>query len=132
MTRGYPRLQRSDRLGSDRRRRIQAGAVYAWIEKNEYDRAIADYTEAIKLDHGRAEDYRFRGFAWLSKQQHDKAIADYTEAIRLAATFLPTSAGQTHGRPRTSTTRPSPTSARRSDSIPKTIASATSARSCCF
>ena len=51
--------------------------------KKEYDKAIADYTEAIRLDPRNAERLRNRGIAWRSKKEYDKAIADYNEAIRL-------------------------------------------------
>ncbi|MBN2021958.1 MAG: trypsin-like peptidase domain-containing protein, partial [Pirellulales bacterium] len=50
---------------------------------DEYDRAIADYTEAIRLDPKNALAYFFRGFAYRHKHEYDSAIADFTEAIRL-------------------------------------------------
>ena len=55
----------------------------AWCAKQEYDKAIADYTEAIRLDPKDATAYDDRGNAWYAKNEYDKAIADYTEAIRL-------------------------------------------------
>ena len=51
--------------------------------KGDHDRAIADYTEAIRLDPKYACAYNNRGLAWRAKGDHDRAIADYTEAIRL-------------------------------------------------
>ena len=45
--------------------------------------AIADYTEAIRLDPHDAAAYLNRGRAWNIKKEHDKAMADYTEGIRL-------------------------------------------------
>ncbi len=56
------------------------GAI--WREQNQYDRAIDDFDEAIRLDPSSAA-YTNRGMAWSGKKQHDKAIADYTAAIRL-------------------------------------------------
>ena len=66
-----------------------------WFAKVEYDRAIADYDQAIRLDpRGSqwilagdnwhlARVYRDRGHAWYAKREYDQAIADYNEAIRL-------------------------------------------------
>ena len=53
------------------------------MHKGEYDKAIADYNEAIRLDPLDAHAYYRRGVAWTLKDEYDKAIADYTEAIRL-------------------------------------------------
>jgi tetratricopeptide (TPR) repeat protein len=55
----------------------------AAIEKKEYDKAISDYTEAIRLKPDAADAYYNRGIAYDDKNEHDKAISDYTEAIRL-------------------------------------------------
>jgi serine/threonine protein kinase/tetratricopeptide (TPR) repeat protein len=57
------------------------GASYA--EKGEYDKAIADLTEAIQLDPKVAGAYNRRGFCYFAKHEYDKAIADCSEAIRL-------------------------------------------------
>ena len=51
--------------------------------KKEYDKAIADYDQAIRLDPKYAAAYHNRGLAWYAKKEYDKAIADYDEAIRL-------------------------------------------------
>ena len=53
------------------------------VQRKEYQKAIADYTEAIRLDPGDAETYRDRGYTWGELKDYQKAIADYTEAIRL-------------------------------------------------
>ena len=51
--------------------------------KKDYDRAIADYSEAIRLapDHARA--FEARAKAYNSKFDYDRVIADYSEVIRL-------------------------------------------------
>jgi tetratricopeptide (TPR) repeat protein len=51
-------------------------------DSGEHDKAIADHTEAIRLDSQYANAYIGRGLNWDSKGEHDKAIADYNEAIR--------------------------------------------------
>jgi tetratricopeptide (TPR) repeat protein len=57
------------------------GNVY--FEKGDYDHAIADYSEAIRLDPNVAIYYSNRGMAYSNKNDYDRAIADYSEAIRL-------------------------------------------------
>jgi tetratricopeptide (TPR) repeat protein len=51
--------------------------------KGDYDRAIADLTEAIRLDPKYVWAYASRGEAYRMKGDYDRAIADLTEAIRL-------------------------------------------------
>ena len=55
----------------------------AWYAKNEYDTAIADYDDAIRLNPKDALAYNNRGSAWNAKTEYDKAIVDFNEAIRL-------------------------------------------------
>jgi tetratricopeptide (TPR) repeat protein len=55
----------------------------AYANKGDYDRAIADYTEAIKLDPKDSLAYLYRGNLYLIKGDYDRTIADYTQAIRL-------------------------------------------------
>ena len=58
------------------------GDVY--YQKGEYNKAIADYDEAIRLDcPDEVHTYRSRGDAYYQKGEYDKAIVDYDEAIRL-------------------------------------------------
>jgi tetratricopeptide (TPR) repeat protein len=54
-----------------------------WLQKSDYDKAIADYDEAIRLDTNDAYAFRARGVAWFYKRDYDKAIADLSEALRL-------------------------------------------------
>jgi tetratricopeptide (TPR) repeat protein len=56
---------------------------FAYASKGDNDRAIADYTEAIRLDPNNSQALNNRGFAYASKGDNDRAIADYNEAIRL-------------------------------------------------
>jgi tetratricopeptide (TPR) repeat protein len=55
----------------------------AGTNKKEYDKAIADYTDAIRVDPGNAAALNGRGDAWANKKEYAKAIADYAEAIKL-------------------------------------------------
>ena len=54
-----------------------------WIAKGEYDQAIKDYSEAIKLKPDDADAWNSRGHACRLKGEYDQAIKDYSEAIRL-------------------------------------------------
>jgi tetratricopeptide (TPR) repeat protein len=49
----------------------------------DYDRAIADYSQAIRLDPKYAVAYINRGISYEAKGDNDRAIADYDQAIRL-------------------------------------------------
>ena len=52
-------------------------------DKGDYDRAIQNYDEAIRLDPKSADAFAGRGSAYLLKGDYDLAIQDYNEAIRL-------------------------------------------------
>jgi tetratricopeptide (TPR) repeat protein len=58
----------------------------AYDARGEYDRAIADYEQALKLKPS-AEGYFNRGNAHLAKRDYDHAIDDYNQAIKLKADF---------------------------------------------
>ena len=55
----------------------------AHYDKEDYDRAIADFTQAIRLDPKFGKAYDARANAYSDKGDHDRAIADYNEAIRI-------------------------------------------------
>ena len=55
----------------------------AWYHKGDYDNAISDYTEAIRLNPNDADAYRFRGRAYRRQRKDDEALADFAEAGRL-------------------------------------------------
>jgi len=54
----------------------------AWGDAN-VDRAIADYSEAIRLDPKDAQNYSSRALAYRDEGDNDRAIADFNEEIRL-------------------------------------------------
>jgi tetratricopeptide (TPR) repeat protein len=55
----------------------------AFLERQEYDKAINDFTETIRLDPTYVPAYVSRGNAYGIQGSVDKAINDFTEAIRL-------------------------------------------------
>ena len=68
------------------------GSVY--LEKKEYDKAIADFNEEIRcqISFGLGNAwaaYTERGRVYLEKKEYDKAIADFNEAIRMNPKFDP-------------------------------------------
>jgi len=56
---------------------------WAYSDKGDPDRAIADCNEAIRLDPKLANAYLNRGKAYSDKDDFDRAIADYDQAIKL-------------------------------------------------
>jgi Flp pilus assembly protein TadD len=59
----------------------------AWRAKGEFDRALADQNEAIRLQPSSAILYFNRAVIWRSKGDASRAITDFNEAIRLAPNF---------------------------------------------
>ena len=68
-------MQKSAPTGTNR------GAEY--YRKNEVDRAMADYDEAIKRDPNYAVAYSNRGIAYRDKGEHDRAIADFLKVLEI-------------------------------------------------
>lgn len=70
---------RFDLLGATRC--YDSGLVY--LNKKDYDRAIGDFTEAIRQNPNYAAAYFNRGVAYFGKQDYDSVIADYDQTIAL-------------------------------------------------
>src|SRR5215475_3704255 len=67
-------------------------ATLAWAYANRcqalensrsFDAAIADCSEALRIDPGSAGVYNLRGFAYYAKGDADRALADYDAALKL-------------------------------------------------
>ena len=58
-------------------------SAFAWGAKKSFDKAIADYSTAIRIEPANSLYYCVRAFVWFERKEHDKSIADYTEAIRI-------------------------------------------------
>jgi len=52
-------------------------------KKREFDRAIEEYSAAIRLDPTFTWPYNNRGLTWTAKGEFDKALKDFAEALRL-------------------------------------------------
>jgi len=55
----------------------------AYSKNNEYDRAIHDYDESIRLNPNYAKAFNNRGIAYQKKGEYERAIEDFNEAIKL-------------------------------------------------
>jgi Flp pilus assembly protein TadD len=54
------------------------------LDQHQYDTAIAEFTEAIRLDPQDDAAYFNRGYAYDKKKEYAKAVSDYRESVRLA------------------------------------------------
>ena len=61
----------------------------AYRLKGDYDRALQDYEQAIRLNPNAANPYNNRGIIYRIKGDYDRAIADYDEAIWLKSGDYP-------------------------------------------
>jgi tetratricopeptide (TPR) repeat protein len=59
-----------------------------YLEKQNYNKAIGNFSKSIKKNPKNADVYLFRGFAYKEKGVYNKAIMDYNEAIRLNPSFV--------------------------------------------
>jgi tetratricopeptide (TPR) repeat protein len=55
----------------------------AYSEIDDGDKALADYTEAVRLDPKSAAAYIGRGDVYIDREDPDRAIADYASAIQI-------------------------------------------------
>ncbi len=64
-----------------------AAALYnrAWLyaSRNNFEKAVEDYTKAIQIDKGQADIYYNRGLLYVKMKKNDLAAKDFDEAIRL-------------------------------------------------
>ena len=60
----------------------------SYFNRGEWDKAIADYNQAIKLDSKYAEAHNNRGNTYFNKGDLNRAIADYNQAIRINPKFV--------------------------------------------
>ena len=62
--------------------------IYAWrgagyLEKDEYDHAIAEFDKAIEINPKSAQAYWCRGIVYLKKGEYDHVIADLNMALEI-------------------------------------------------
>ncbi|MFA5199366.1 MAG: tetratricopeptide repeat protein [Candidatus Omnitrophota bacterium] len=62
------------------------GTLY--LNKHEYEQAIAEYTKAIRLNPKYSKAYGYRGIVYNIKGNFDQAISDFTKAIELSPGYV--------------------------------------------
>jgi|SRR5215831_4038676 len=55
--------------------------------KREYDRAIRDYHQSIRLNPNFVEAFNQRGFTYWEKKEYERAIQDFNQAIRIEPNY---------------------------------------------
>jgi len=83
LIRGCSAVIRLDRDTPERLALAFANRGRAWSEKGEYDRAIRDLDNAVRLAPNFAEAFNYRGVANVSQGQYEHAIQDFDQAVRL-------------------------------------------------
>jgi len=56
---------------------------HAYRNQGQFDRAIDDYDQALKLRPNFADAWNDRGVAWRLKGDNERALTDFAEAVRL-------------------------------------------------
>jgi tetratricopeptide (TPR) repeat protein len=64
--------------------RNRCGIYYT---KNDYESALADCNQALRMEPNSAIGYNRRGLIWYRQDDYDRAIEDFNRAIRLDANF---------------------------------------------
>jgi tetratricopeptide (TPR) repeat protein len=70
-------------FGADDLAKVYSNRGVEYGAKGQLTRAIADYTQAIKLNPRYADAYNNRSFSYAKKGQYDRAIADASQAIQI-------------------------------------------------
>lgn len=70
-------------LDAKQRSLAYSNRAYAYQGKDDLDRALADASEAIRLDPSSAHAFYRRGDVYKNRNEVDSALRDFTEAIRL-------------------------------------------------
>jgi tetratricopeptide (TPR) repeat protein len=93
----------------------------AYVDQDEYGRAILDFDKAIRLHPSYAHAYYNRGLAHLEKGDQDAAVHDYNQAVRLDPRYADTPYAEalTMGKPQSnSSTTSSPPATQALDIAP--------------
>jgi len=78
---------RSGRFRGDELATIYDNRAIELRQRGDYDKAIADYSEAIRIDGALTGAYTGRGLAYEGKAEVEKAKADYKKALTLGPKY---------------------------------------------
>ncbi len=84
---GCTALLKADQETTKNRAVIYGSRGVGYYSKGDYDRAIQDTDQAIRLNPNEPSFYYTSGLAYKKKGNFDRAIQDFDEAIRLNPTF---------------------------------------------
>lgn len=59
----------------------------AYLQKGDYNRALADFSQTLKLQPNFAQAYSNRGLIYLTKSDYDRAFADFNQTLKLQPNF---------------------------------------------
>jgi lipoprotein NlpI len=62
----------------------------AYIRRADYDSAIQDFDQSLRINPSYAKALNNRGVAYQKKGEHDRSIKDFDEAIKLDPNYLST------------------------------------------
>jgi tetratricopeptide (TPR) repeat protein len=74
------------RIGRDTPERLArafANRGRAWSDKGQYDRAVEDLDNAVRLDPNFADAFNYRGVARVAQGQYEQAVQDFGQAIKI-------------------------------------------------
>jgi tetratricopeptide (TPR) repeat protein len=76
-----------DRNEAKNRAMILRNRCGIYYTKNDYDHALADCNQALRMEGESAIGYNRRGLIWYQMKRYDTAIADFNQALRIDANF---------------------------------------------
>jgi tetratricopeptide (TPR) repeat protein len=65
------------------------GRGFIYVEKEEYDKAVSDFTKAIEINPNDGIAYRGRAMAYFGKKEYNKALEDEGSAESLGVAIDP-------------------------------------------